>query len=189
MSEEIRIRKLVSGIKRGDLAGQKEFFRKYYSYVMSICLRYTRNAQDAEEVLNDTFVKIFSRIETFNHDKPINNWIATIAVNASIDQLRRQKNLMPMDDLDDEYHHHLCEMPILNESLDERILPIIQSLPPQYRLVFNMYVFEDYKHEEIAVKLGISVGTSKSNYSRARKILKDRLSQSPHYKMILKNAI
>ena len=148
-----------------------------------------RNEQDAEEVLNDTFIKVFAKIDQYNPEHPFNNWIAAIAVNSCIDHLRKLKNQIPLSDLQEDYDHHVLEMHNLAESDNERILPLIQELPPQYRLVFNLYVFEDYKHDEIAKKLGISVGTSKSNYSRAKKIIRDKIARNPHYQTILKSAI
>ena len=148
-----------------------------------------RNKQDAEEVLNDTFVKVFSKIDQYRPEQPFNGWIATIAVNSSIDQLRKHKNEIQLTDLQEDYQHQVIDVHQWSESGEEKILPLIQELSPQYRLVFNLYVFEDYNHEEIATKLGISVGTSKSNYSRARKIIKDKIAQNPHYQMMLKSAI
>ena len=183
------IRSTVSKVVNGDVAGQKDLFRQYYPYIMSIALRYTRNKEDAEEVLNDTFVKIFSKINQYQFDKPFTGWISSITVNTSIDHLRKKKNQLTFLDIEEGYGFDFQEPEEWYGEKHSEILPVLQELTPQYRLVFNLYVFEDYKHSEIAEKLNISEGTSKSNYARAKKMIVEKLSNSPKYKELLKSAI
>jgi RNA polymerase sigma-70 factor (ECF subfamily) len=188
VSHLTEIEDIISSIKKGETSGYKALFQKYYSYVMSICLRYTRNNEDAEEVLNDAFMKVFKNIHSFRKDMSFNNWLSKIAVNTSIDHLRKQKTYIQFTDLHEDSEIYETHGNQWNDP-DGLILKVLQGLSPQYRMVFNLYVFEDYKHEEIAEKLNISIGTSKSNYFRAKKIVMSQMNNYPKYQKILKNAI
>lgn len=148
---------------------------------MAIALRYTQQPFDADEVTNDAFLRIFQNLDKFNEELSFKNWISRITVNASIDFLRKKKKNLYFLEIND----HSAELAVeenFDFELDTEtpILPILQELSPQYRLVFNMYVFEDYKHKEIAEKLNISIGTSKSNFARAKKIISDKLKEKYH---------
>ena len=160
---------------KGDQRSQYVLFRQYYPYLMSIALRYTRNEADAEEVCNDSFLRIFNHLGQYDDAYPFTAWIGRITVNASIDFLRKKKNQLQFVEINDEVLHGEQEKTFEIDD-NQQLLPILQDLSPQYRTVFNLYVFEDLKHQEIAKKLGISVGTSKSNYARAKAIIKDKLS-------------
>ena len=144
---------------------------------MSITLRYMSTREEAEEALNDSFLKVFTNLKKFNSNLPFTSWIRKITINTCIDKLRRGIKLLTV-------HFNIEEIEQISVedfeiSSDEKILPILQELPPRYRLVFNLYVFEDYKHKEIAAKLKISEGTSKSNYARAKSLLKKKLGRNP----------
>ncbi len=158
---------------------------------MSIALRYTQQHADAEEVTNDTFLRAFTHLAKYDPSRSFNNWISTIAVNASIDFLRKKKNQLHFVEMDDRTPE-ASDQAVMEELTlrpDAPILPILQELPPQYRTVFNLYVFEDYKHKEIAAKLNISVGTSKSNYSRAKKIIAEKLKDKKNIDQLLTGTI
>lgn len=148
---------------------------------MAIALRYTQQSFDAEEVVNDSFLRIFQNLDRYDDDLSFNNWISKITVNTSIDFLRKKKKNLYFLEIND-HNLELVSDDDVECQLDDDtpILPILQELTPQYRIVFNLYVFEDYKHQEIADKLNISVGTSKSNYARAKKIISDKLKEKKY---------
>ena len=179
----------ISKLKRNDRAEQKLVFTSYYGYVMSIALRYTANKHDAEEILNDVFCKIFRAIDSFNPDLVFKSWISRITVNASIDFIRKRNVGLEIEMFSVKHNEPDEPYNDKDEEIDGDILALINELPPQYRLVFNLYVFEDYKHKEIAEKLGISIGTSKSNYARAKNILRQKLTIKKNDTPILNKAI
>lgn len=145
---------------------------------MGICLRYTKNETDAEDLLQDTFIKVFKTLKQYKGDGDLGAWIRRIAVNTAIERWRKkEKERSVIDtskaDLSD-YGHHSISFDHLE--LGE-LLEKIQSLPIGYRTIFNLYAIEGYKHHEIAEKLNISTGTSKSQFSRARKILMNMINE------------
>ena len=141
--------------------------------------------EEAEEALNDSFLKVFSRLGQYNAAYSFKTWVRQITVNTCIDRLRKKRNLIPWLDLSLFLNH----TPLISEELPELlsnddqtpVLPILQKLPPRYRAVFNLYVFEEFSHKEIAAKLSISEGTSKSNYARAKAILRKHLEKKIAY--------
>ncbi|NND33215.1 MAG: sigma-70 family RNA polymerase sigma factor [Saprospiraceae bacterium] len=164
-----------------DQMAQKALFAQYYGYVMSLTLRYMGSREEAEEMLNDVFIKVFDRLRQYNENYPFEGWLRKIAIHTCIDRIRSLRKLPVLSDLTSLLHTTSDEQDFIwDKEVD--ILPILQELPPKYRAVFNLYVFDEYKHREIAKILGISEGTSKSNYSRAKAILKKRLSREVNEK-------
>jgi RNA polymerase sigma-70 factor (ECF subfamily) len=140
--------------------------------MMAVCMWYAHNREEAEEILQDGFLRIFKYVHTFNRQGSFEAWIRSIMVSAALTKYRNKSARMwvVMDPEIDE--DELFEEPIFASSYDEKeLLKLVQKLPPMYRLVFNLYVFEGYKHKQIASLLDISEGTSKSNLHDARKIL------------------
>ena len=149
----------------------------FYGYALSICLRYTANRTEAIEVLNEGFLKVFTKLNMYDRDKSLKGWIRRIMINTSIDYFRQNKrHYSNSDDLENALEVSAQESTLSQLSYDE-IVSEIQELTPAYRTVFNLYVIDGYNHEEISEKLEISVGTSKSNLSRARAILQKRLAK------------
>lgn len=143
---------------------------------MSICLRYATSRDEAAEILNDGFMKIFSSISRFNFDRPFKPWLRKILVNASINRYHQRQRQLKTEEITE-----LC-----TESDDEKILSgisyqevieMLHKLPPSYRAAFNLHVVEGYSHEEIAGMLNITVGTSKSNLFKAKEQLKKIVSE------------
>lgn len=152
---------------------QKRFYNHFYGYGLTICLRYLPHREDAVEAMNDSFLKIFRDLKSFVPrggliEDSLKAWIRRIFINTSIDHLRRiQKN--QTETLDDSSGNE----PSLEETATDalgykELIEYIGKLSPAYRMVFNLYVMDDYSHEQIAEMLGISVGTSKSNLSKAK---------------------
>lgn len=165
---------IIKGCKLGNRNAQRSLYELYYGYGMSLALRYTASKEEVEEILNDSFIKVFKKIAQYDAKKAFKNWFRQIVVNTAIDYYRKKKKHTV--ELNETYitgHNY-------NVALDkfgfEDILKLIQKLAPSYRMVFNLAVIEGYKHHEIAEQLNISVGTSKSNLSRARKLLQEMIN-------------
>ncbi len=150
---------------------QKSLFKLYYGYVKSICLRYAKNKQESEEILNTSFLKIFQNLAKYEEKQPFKAWIRRIVVNTAIDYYRKEQKYAQNIPLE-----NAPEVPFDDDILEtmaaEEILGHVQTLPPSYRTVFMLYVVDGYNHREIGELLGISEGTSKSNLMVARNKLK-----------------
>jgi len=172
LSEEQIIKRCL----KNDRQAQKAIYEKYSSVLMGICVRYLNNTFEAEEVLQDGFVKIFSRIKQFSGRGPFINWMKKIMINTAITHY--YKNLKHQHHYDFE---EINEMDIAGKTFDssdftrEELLNVIKKLPDGYRIVFNLYAIEGYKHKDIAELLEIDINTSKSQYSRARKLVQKKL--------------
>ena len=143
----------------------------FYGYGMSICLRYTDTRDEAAEVLNDGFMKIFQNIKKFELNRPFKPWLRKIMVNTSINFYHKKQREIQAEELDVARRKSDGET-ILSTINYKEIVGMLRQLPPSYRTAFNLYVIEGYKHEEIAELLGISIGTSKSNLFKAKEQLK-----------------
>lgn len=166
------LEQLIEQCKKNDVKAQSQIYKLFASKLFSICLKYSRNRVEAEDNLQDTFVTIFNKISQFKNIGSFEGWIKRIAINTAL-QCYRSKGVFDI----------VNENQIEDESLDidedtisiDFLLKIIQELPDRYRLVFNLYVLDDFSHKEIADMLMISTGTSKSNLARARMILKEKV--------------
>lgn len=170
MNEDPQFARTIAGCKKQDEASQILLYRQFYSYGMSICLRYAKNRESAVEMLNDGFFKVFLKIEQYHPDLPFKPWLRRVLIHAAIDHYRKyDQTKPPLEDLPSLHD------PVYNEGLDQLqyqdLLDVLQKLPPAYRLVFNLSVIEGLTHKEISKELGIAVGTSKSNLAKARKQL------------------
>lgn len=182
---EQRFEELVDGCLAGDRRSQQRIYELFYGKMLSVCLRYTKNTDQAKDILQDGFIKVFSSMEKFNRAGSLEGWIRRIMVNTAIDHFRRTKNaylLLGEDRSMEEFGE--VEDPDDgpdNEYLDLKpadVINAMQKLTPAYRTVFNLYVFEEMTHKDIAETLGINIGTSKSNYAKAKANLKKILSKS-----------
>jgi RNA polymerase sigma-70 factor (ECF subfamily) len=129
----------------------------------------------AQDVLQDTFVKIFAHIGNYKSEGAFEGWLKKIAVNTCLDQLRKDKKLLTDVSLDDVSHKLAHQDYIVEKLMADDLLKLVQALPDGYRTVFNLFAIEGYSHQEISVQLGISESTSKTQYLRARAYLKDRI--------------
>jgi RNA polymerase sigma factor (sigma-70 family) len=174
---------IITGCIEGDQKFQKLLYEKYRGFGLKTVFRYIYSYERAVDTVNDGFVKLFNHFGSFscddmaNAEKALMGWIRRIMINTSIDELRRMKMLSEIGS----FPEHIWEIPD-NEQADQLILYkdlilIIKRLPPQYRVVFNMFVIDGYTHYEIADALQISVGTSKSTLSRARSMLQRLLTE------------
>lgn len=180
------IKEVIDGCIKGKRKYQEILHKAFYSKMLVACMRYAENRAEAEDLLHEGFIKLYSRLPRYNYKGSFEGWVRRIIVNNAIDFIRKKKEIAV--DFRDEHQH------IINNQYDdsisnknateltkikaEKIIEAIQKLSPAYRAVFNMYVLEDMSHKEIAKELGISVGTSKSNLSKAKIRIKEILSKS-----------
>ncbi len=144
----------------------------YSNKLFALCLKYAKNNAEAEDILQDSFIIIFDKIRQYKEQGSFEGWVKRITINVALQKYRRQTRLELVKDND------LQEETNLDVSTDigtDYLLSLIQQLPDQYRIVFNLYVLDNYTHKEIAKMIGVSEGTSKSNLSRARSILKEEI--------------
>ena len=163
---------LISGCLQGDRRMQEELYRRFSPRMYAVCLRYAGNSEEAEDILQEGFVKIFKKLDSFRSEGSFEGWIRRIFVNTAIEHFRRKRYLMPVTEKEENTIEGKYTS-VLDELAEKDILALVQELSPGYRTVFNMYVVEGYTHKEIADMLGISEGTSKSQLSRAKVILQD----------------
>jgi RNA polymerase sigma factor (sigma-70 family) len=168
---------LIKECSRGNAKAQRALFDKFAPKMLAVCMRYLKNIDEAEDALQDGFVKVFQKIPEFKMEGSLEGWIRRIMVNNSLDAIRRNKKQLLEDDVDSVQHKvFFTDFQFDNMDL-QYLMKIIQSLPDGYRVVFNMFAIEGYSHKEIAETLGVSENTSKSQYSRARALLRDKLEQ------------
>ncbi|GAB4015010.1 RNA polymerase sigma factor [Spirosoma koreense] len=169
---------LLAGCLRNQRQSQELLYRQFYGYAMSICLRYVSTREGALEVLNDGFLKVFTRLDQYDPAQPFKGWLRRILINTAVDHYRQEVRHHHYDDVEKVEHTAASESADgLSQLAHEDLLALIQRLSPSYRLVFNLYVMDGFTHDEIATQLGISVGASKSNLARARENLRLLLKQ------------
>ncbi|MFT3907787.1 MAG: sigma-70 family RNA polymerase sigma factor [Ferruginibacter sp.] len=170
MSEEI-----IKGCIKGERKAQEQLYKDYYEAMASLCMRYTKNEQDAVEVLNNGFLKVFINIHRYEPGKAsLYTWIRTIVVNSCLDFLKLKEKKTTHDELIEAEVVHI-DAEAINKMKTTELLYFIRQLPAATKAVFNLYVMEGYNHKEIAQVLGISEGTSKWHLSEARKNLKQMI--------------
>jgi RNA polymerase sigma-70 factor (ECF subfamily) len=169
------IQTLLAGCLQKNRESQNRLYNLFAPKMMSVCLRYCNNTEEAEDMLQEGFVKAFKHLAQYRNDGPFEGWLRRIMVNGCLrkyETLSKQKTVLGFEGLE----NTLITLPdAYNSMANKDLLALLHSLPPACRLVFNLYVFEGMKHREIATLLGISEGTSKSNLYDARSILKNRL--------------
>lgn len=166
---------LIKGCVKGDRAAQKALYERYCRKMMVVCQRYAKSTQEAEDALQEGFLKVFASLKSFRGDARLDTWITRIMINTALNAQRQKLYLLPMVDITEVHLPEDEEISLAAFNLSE-LIAMIQSLPDGCRLVFNLFAIEGYNHKEIAGMLGISEGTSKSQYSRAKSLLKVKLN-------------
>lgn len=176
---------LIDGCLRGERRSQQRVYELFYGKMMAVCMRYTKNTDQAKDILQDGFIKVFRNMGTFNRAGSFEGWIRRIIVNTAIDHFRRSKNAYlllgeerSIEDFGDGDEEDRLAEENEEEAWDVKpadVINAMQKLTPAYRTVFNLYVFEELTHKEIADMLGINIGTSKSNLAKAKNNLKKLL--------------
>ncbi len=162
---------LIEGCKKGNRKAQEQLYKSYYKAMAALCMRYTKNENDAVEVLNTGFLKVFKSIERYDHKQAtIYTWIRTIIINCCLDFLKIKEKAVSHHELNEASEVHIPAEAVSRMKATE-LLYLIRLLPPATQAVFNLYVMDGYNHREIGELLNISEGTSKWHLSEARKNL------------------
>lgn len=166
------LQQLINNCKNNDTKAQSQLYKLFSGKLFSLCLKYSRNYAEAEDNLQDSFMTIFKKISQFNNKGSFEGWIKRITINTALQRYRDKGvfNIVNEENIEDV----TIEIEEDDISIDY-LLRIIQELPDRYRMVFNLYVLDGYSHKDVANMLNISTGTSKSNLSRARLILKEKI--------------
>ena len=162
---------------RGLAGSQKKLYYNFYGFAMGICLRYARDRDEVVEILNDGFYKVLTRLDRYDPSKPFLPWLSRIMTNTAIDHYRSELKHPITSDLT-ELEVQGKETDIQSKLNYDDLIKLIQTLPPGYRTVFNLFAIDGFTHEEIAKKLGISIGTSKSNLFKARQKLRSMIDEN-----------
>ena len=179
---EISDENLVKGCLKGDQLYQKTLFDKFSPRMLGIAERYSKNSDEAHDILQETFIKVFNNLNKYKHNGSLEGWVRKICVNSSLDYLRRTRKLKLNDDVEElEYKLESQQTNVLQDLAAEDLMGILNELPEGYKAVFNLFVIDGYSHKEIAEQLEISVNTSKSQFSRARALLRKIITEKGLY--------
>jgi RNA polymerase sigma-70 factor (ECF subfamily) len=178
------LQKIIEGCVKKKRKYQKRLFDLYYGKMLGVCLRYAKDKDEAKDMVQNGFIKVFKNLKVYNYSGSLEGWIRRIMVNTAIDQIRKNKRDpfklnedMPIKNLEEDVPMEAEEYVEEIHIKAEQAIKAISELSAGYRTVFNMYVIEGYTHKEIAEHLGISEGTSKSNLAKAKQKLRQTLSQ------------
>jgi RNA polymerase sigma factor (sigma-70 family) len=172
---------IIEGCVAGKRSAQSALYRKYAAVMLAVCLRYAQNRDEAEDILQEAFLKIFQHISSYRKEGSFEGWMKRIMINHALNYYRKHRKMPFLEDIDsineteilEKDDHTAIHAPVSAEKL----LSLIQLLPPGYRMVFNMYVFEEYSHKEISDELSISENTSKTQLLKARRMLRKKLNE------------
>ncbi|NLY24170.1 MAG: sigma-70 family RNA polymerase sigma factor [Bacteroidales bacterium] len=172
---------LIIACKKQDSNAQKALYEKYAPLMMAVCLRYCREEETARDLLHDGFIRVFTQISSYRGNGSFEGWLRRIFVNLALENYRKEKQKNRFLEEYGIMHTHMDEGPA-DDLLDieniprEEVLEMIRELPPGYRTVFNLFIFEDMSHKEIAQQLGINEAASRSQFFRAKTILQKKIS-------------
>ncbi len=169
--------KIVAGCMRHEPLAQRRLYELFAPKMMALCYRYAQHRDEAEDMLQEGFIKIFQNIEKYNNQGSLEGWIRRIIVNTAIDIIRHNKALQLVSPLNDNISENTVDDNIVDTLEVEYLLKIIQDLPDGYRIVFNMFAIEGYSHAEIADLLHVNESTSRSQFTRAKALLKKRIHE------------
>lgn len=165
---------IISDCIAGSRKAQARLYHHFAPKMYGVCLRYAKDATEAEDNLQEGFIKVFANLKSFRQEGSFEGWIRRIMINVSLEKLRKQHLMYPVEDVAVYDSVNFSDDVIARLSADD-LLKLIQQLPPRYRLVFNLYVIDGMSHQEIAKEMSITQGTSKSNLARAREIMKKKV--------------
>jgi len=168
---------LVVECVKGNAKAQRMLFEKFAPKMMAVCLRYSKDVEEAEDILQDGFIKMFNKLPDFKMEGSLEGWVRRIMVNTSLDAIRRNKKHLGDSKLEDVDYKISAQESTMDNLLAEDLMKLVQKLPDGYKVVFNLFAIEGYSHKEIADLLGVTENTSKSQYSRARAYLRAQLEK------------
>ena len=171
---------LIEACIKGDRVAQKNLYDIFSKKMYVVCLRYTKSQQEAEDVLQESFIKIFKNIKGYRGDSRFSYWVKRIVINTALNSQRKKLYMYPMVDIEDVKNTSVSNKVLADFSLEE-LLKLIRELPIGCQTVFNLFAIEGYSHKEIAEMLDVSEGTSKSQFSRARKLLQQKIAEEEKF--------
>ena len=177
LSEVAQLDEIIYKCQEGNSGAQTALYRLFSSRMYGVCLRYAKDTAEAEDFLQEGFVRVFTKIGQFEFKGSFEGWMRRIMVNTALEKFRKHDRLYPVEEMK-VYESVEWEEETLSSINEKELLKLIQELPPRYQMVFNLYAIEGYSHLEIGEMMNISEGTSKSNLSRARMILQKRVTES-----------
>ena len=172
MSEE----QMIKGCLKNNPLAQRTLYNKLGPKMMGVCLRYMTNTEEAQDVLQDGFVKVFDKLGAYSGAGSFEGWMRRIFVNTALDAIRKNKHLKHQAQIDDVAFALKSNDFIFETLVAEDLMKVLQELPLGYKTVFNLYAIEGYSHKEIAKKMNITVSTSKSQFSRAKAMLRGKIT-------------
>jgi RNA polymerase sigma factor (sigma-70 family) len=167
--------RLIEDCLTGHPQAQSTLYALYAPKMMVVCMRYTKNVEEAEEILHDGFVRVFTYLHTLKEDNALEGWIRKIMVNCALQKIKSENKIETTIQIEHVETELEDDTDIVSNISGKEMLLLIQKLTPAYSLVFNLYYFEGYKHKEIAELLNINEGTSKSNLFQAKRLLKEMI--------------
>jgi len=171
---------IIEGCRKGDKASQRVLYDHYGPKMLVTCLRYSKTREEAEDILQEGFIKVYNGLSKFRKESKLETWITRIMVNTALNYFRKKLYLFPMVDVEELNLPN--EESLISNLHFHQLLEMIQSLPQGCQIVFNLFAIEGFSHKEIASQLGISEGTSKSQYARARNLLQKKLLKESNLK-------
>src|SRR5690606_19038698 len=168
---------LIEACLNGDYRAQKKLYQLYAPQMMGICMRYSSCVPDAEDILQEGFIKVYQHLNTFSGMGALGGWMRRIMINIALQRYRESKSLHSVRLEETDLHLREVSDDVLSRMHADELMTKLQRLPIGFRTVFNLYAIEGFKHHEIARQLGISVGTSKSQYSRSKAILREMIEK------------
>ncbi len=169
---------LIQACIGGDRYSQSALYEQFATKMFGVCMRYAKNREEAEEIMQEGFVQVFKSLHNFKFAGSFEGWIRKIMVYSAIHHYRTKPKMHMVVDIENAKTEDLGNEEIMSYLHKKELLKMVQALPPAYRMIFNLYVFEGMKHREIAEHLGISEGTSKSNFFDAKQLLQKAVTNS-----------
>lgn len=174
-------RELIKACKKQDTNAQRELYETYAPRMMGLCMMYCKNSDAAQDMLHDGFIKVFTQIKKYSGRGSFEGWMRRVFVNTILENFRKEKRklqlISEMEVMEEEVMDENLERLFDDSITEQTLLKMIQELPDGYRTVFSLYVFEDMSHREIAKQLGIKEAASRSQYSRAKSSLKEKINK------------
>jgi RNA polymerase sigma factor (sigma-70 family) len=178
LEHKYTIEDLIEKCKAGERKAQESLYKQLASKMFGVCMRYATDRMEAEDMLQNGFIRVFNKLADFRGEGSFEGWVRRIMVHSSIEYYRKHHKMLQVVDVESEGMEQSVN-PVAVANLDAKdLMALIQRLSPGYRMVFNLYAVEGYSHREIGDMMGISEGASKSQLSRARTILKEQIAQS-----------
>ncbi len=172
---------MIQGCIKGNLSSQKQLYEQYAGKMLAVCMRYARDRSEAEDMLQEAFLKVFQNIGKFKFEGSFEGWIRRIMVFSAINYYK-QRSRKFKEDLDQQHIDVAYNEEIIDRISAKEIMELVQQMPEGYKIIFNLFAIEGFSHKEISEELGIAIGTSKSQYARAKQYMQNLLAKHDHFK-------